>query len=164
MDTERLHLRPTEERDRDAFEALFCDEDFMVFAGGVLNPQQATERFDVMLQRSMDIPFAKQPVFEKGSKTILGYVGVNTFEFEGKERYEFGWRLIPQARGKGYATEAAAAVLELAAQSFTGEILCMIDPRNEPSKRVAHKLGFTFWKEAVVGGFLDELYLSLIHI
>lgn len=158
METERLHLRPTEEQDREAFVAMFCDEDFMVYSGGTLNHDQANERFDVMLQRSADIPFAKQPIREKGSTIALGYVGVNTFEFEGKERYEFGWRLIPAARGKGYATEASLALLALAAESFTGEILCMIDPRNDPSKRVAAKLGFDYWKNAVVGGFLDELY------
>jgi RimJ/RimL family protein N-acetyltransferase len=73
-------------------------------------------------------------------------------------RLEFGWRLIPSARGRGYATEAGRSLLALASESFCGEILAMIDPRNDPSKNVARKLGFTFWKEAVVDGFLDEIH------
>lgn len=61
-------------------------------------------------------------------------------------------------RGKGYATEAGRAVLALAEQAFRGELLAMIDPTNTASRNVARKLGFTFSKQAVVHGFLDDLY------
>jgi RimJ/RimL family protein N-acetyltransferase len=46
----------------------------------------------------------------------------------------------------------------LAEETFSGEILAMIDPRNVPSQRVARNLGFVFWKQAAVDGFLDNLY------
>ena len=88
----------------------------------------------------------------------MGYAGVAWFEFEGERRLEFGWRLVPEARGHGYATEAGRALLALATERFHGEILAMIDPTNTPSKNVAEKLGFTFWKPAVVDGFLDDMY------
>ena len=54
-----------------------------------------------------ELTFAKQPVIERATGTIVGYAGVNWFDFEGERRLEFGWRLVPEARGKGYATEAA---------------------------------------------------------
>jgi RimJ/RimL family protein N-acetyltransferase len=49
-------------------------------------------------------------------------------------------------------------VLELARSTYEGEILAMIDPRNVSSQNVAHKVGFRFWKEAVINGYLDRLY------
>jgi RimJ/RimL family protein N-acetyltransferase len=48
--------------------------------------------------------------------------------------------------------------LSVAAESFRGELLAMIDPRNVASKGVIGKLGFEFWKIAEVGGYRDELY------
>ena len=111
-----------------------------------------------MLQRASELPFAKQPVIERATGSIVGYSGVNFFEFEGQRRLEFGYRLVPDARGQGYATEAGLALLGLAEERFIGEIFAMIDPRNVQSQNVADKLGFVFWKQAVVNGFLDNLY------
>jgi RimJ/RimL family protein N-acetyltransferase len=156
--TPRLEVRLPEEPDRPRFVELFCDEDFMVFSDGVLDPRAAHARFDGMLDRAGELTFAKQPVIERSSGIIVGYAGVDWFTFEGRQRLEFGWRLAPEARGRGYATEASHAVLALAAQTYAGEILAMIDPRNHPSRRVAVKLGFTFWKQATVDDFLDDLY------
>jgi RimJ/RimL family protein N-acetyltransferase len=158
MLTARLQLRPPEERDRERFVELFCDEAFMVFSDGVLDGPAAHRRFDEMMQRARELPFAKQPIVERQSDTIVGYAGVNWFDFEGERRLEFGWRLVPEARGKGFATEAGRAVLSLADGNFRGEILAMIDPANAPSANVARKLGFAFWKQAPVDDYLVDLY------
>jgi len=158
MLTARLEIRLPEERDRARFVDLFCDDAFMVFSGGVLDHAAADRRFDEMLQRAEELSFAKQPVIERATGTIVGYSGVNWFEFEGERRLEFGWRLVPEARGKGYATEAGREILTLAKASFRGELLAMIDPTNHASANVARKLGFVFWKQAVVDDWLDDLY------
>src|SRR5690349_14247377 len=105
----------------------------MVFSDGVLDAGGAHRRFDEMLVRAEEIPFAKQPVIERATGVIVGYSGVNTFEFEGESRLEWGYRLVPEARGKGYATEAGRALLDVAERTFHGEILAMIDPTNAPS-------------------------------
>lgn len=140
------------------FVGLFCDETFMEFSGGVLDRPAAETRFDEMLIRAEEVPFAKQPIIQPKTQLIVGYAGVNTFEFEGQAPWEFGWRLVPGARGLGYATEAAMALLNIAARTFEGEILAIIDPRNVASRSVARKVGFTFWKEAVVDGYREWLY------
>lgn len=156
--TPRLEIRPPQEDDRDRFVELFGDKDFMAFSGGVMTAQQASDRFDRMLARSAEIAFAKQPVVERASGCIIGYTGVDWFDFEGRRQLELGYRLALEARGNGYATEAARALLDDAAASFRGVIFAIIDPRNEPSQNVARKLGFSYWKQAVVGGYLDNLY------
>jgi len=158
MLTPRVEVRLPVESDRERFVELFCDESFMVFSAGVLDSDSAHRRFDEMLERAAELPFAKQPVIERRTGSIIGYSGVNSFEFEEQRRLEYGYRLVPEARGKGYATEASRALLTLAEQTFSGEILAMIDPRNTASQNVARKLGFAFWKQAVVDGFLDNLY------
>jgi RimJ/RimL family protein N-acetyltransferase len=157
MLTPRLEVRLPRESDRTRFVQLFCDEDFMVFSGA-LTTDAAHQRFDEMLIRGSELAFAKQPVIERSTGTIIGYAGVNRFYFEGRPRLEFGYRLVPEARGRGYATEAGRALLVEAAETYSGEILAMIDPTNEASQNVARKLGFTYWKQAIVHGYLDDIY------
>lgn len=134
----------------------------MVFSSGVLTATAAHERFDEMLVRAAELSFAKQPVIERPSKTIVGYAGVNWCELEGLRRLEFGWRLVPEARGLGYATEAGRVLLDLAAETFQGEILAIIDPLNHASRGVALKLGFTFSKQATEDGYLVDLFRYLV--
>ena len=38
----------------------------------------------------------------------------------------------------------------------------MIDPMNRPSSNVATKLGFIFWKQAMVNGYRDDLYRRVV--
>jgi RimJ/RimL family protein N-acetyltransferase len=158
MLTSRLEVRLPVEGDRGRFVQLFCDEGFMVFSAGVLDFDAANRRFDEMLLRAEELPFAKQPVIERATGMIIGYSGTNWFEFEGRNRLEFGYRLIPGARGRGYATEASQAVLAKSEGTFRGEMLAFIDERNHASQNVARKLGFQFWKRAVVAGYLDNVY------
>jgi len=156
--TERLEMRRPLETDRGRFVELFCDRDFMVFSDGVCSTESAHARFDEMLSNGTELSYAKQPVIELATGAIVGYCGVAWFDFEGQRRLEFGYRFVPEARGRGYATEAGRAVLALAAESFRGELLAMIDPTNRPSSNVIVKLGFTFWKQATVNGYRDDLY------
>jgi RimJ/RimL family protein N-acetyltransferase len=156
--TDRLEVRAPTEADRPRLVALFQDPEFMVFSDGVHDLDSAHARFDRMLLTAAAIPFAKQPVIERATDTIVGYSGVAEFEFEGATRLEFGYRLVPEARGQGYATEAGRALVELAAKAFRGEILGMVDPTNDPSMHVIGKLGFTFWKQAELDGFVYNLY------
>ncbi len=159
MLTERLEIRPPAESDRARFVEFFRDPEFMVFSDGVCTLESAGARFDGMLATCLEVPYGKQPVVELSSGLTVGYCGVAWFDFEGERRLEFGYRLVPHARGRGYATEAGHAVLALMAQTFGGELLAMIDPTNAPSSNVAGKLGFDFWKQAIVDdGFLADMY------
>ena len=152
MLTTRLEVRLPSPADRTRFVELFRDDGFMVFSGGPLNVEAANRRFDNMLELAAQIPFAKQPVVERSSGTIIGYVGVDWLEVERRQRLEFGYRLVPEARGKGYATEAGRALVELAAQTFCGELLVVIHPTNIASIKTSETLGFRFWKRTPVEG------------
>lgn len=159
----RVDVRLPTEVDRGRFVKLFGDEAFMVFSAGALTEAEAHARFDRMLVNAAELAFAKQPVIERSSGLVIGYAGVDWFDFESERWLELGYRLVPGARGKGYGTEASRAILAAAAASpFEGVILAIIDPVNEASHGVARKLGFEFWKQAVVDGCVRDLYRTWI--
>lgn len=144
--TDRLILRAPAERDRSRFVELFTDEAFTVFSDGVHDIGSANARFDRMLDLASAVPYAKQPVIERATGVIVGYTGVDSVDLDGLDRLEWGWRLVPEARGRGYATEATSALLTVADAHDNGEVLCMIAADNRPSRRVADKVGFRWWR------------------
>jgi RimJ/RimL family protein N-acetyltransferase len=59
-----------------------------------------------------------------------------------------GWRFSPRMWGRGYATEAATAVLDEAFTTMGLErVGCVTNARNRRSVRVAERLGMTFIRE-----------------
>ncbi|MEM8621080.1 MAG: GNAT family N-acetyltransferase [Actinomycetota bacterium] len=146
VETGRLIIRPPVEADRDRFVELFTSVSFTVFSDGVHDTTSANARFDRMLRLIEVLPYAKQPVVERATNTIVGYTGVDTVVLGGNNRLEWGWRFAADARGKGYATEAATALLALADRTDDGELLCIIAADNHRSRRVADKVGFIWWQ------------------
>lgn len=156
--TPRLDVRFPTERDRPRFVELFRDEAFMAFSGGPLAADRAQARFDRMLARCDELSFAKQAIVERCSGVVIGYTGVDWIEFEGRCWLEWGYRLVPATRAKGYATEASLALLDVARSDHAGEILGIVHPGNQASENVIRKLGFAYWKQAPVHGVLRNLY------
>ena len=75
---------------------------------------------------------------------FVGFVGVAYFSFlpELGSRPELGWRLARAAWGRGLATEAACAARDDAFERLAlRELISIIHPENERSRRVATKLG-----------------------
>ncbi|MDM7932651.1 GNAT family N-acetyltransferase [Tabrizicola sp.] len=71
---------------------------------------------------------------------VLGFVPLG-FE-PGDQAPELGWMFLPEARGKGYALEAATAARAHALDTLAlPELVSYIDPTNAPSIRVAERLG-----------------------
>ena len=127
-------------------------------ATGALDRQAANARFDHMMTFSLKLAFSKRAIIEASTASLIGYVGVDEFEFSGESRLEFGYRLVRASRGYGYATEAASAILEVASQAWQGELLAFIDPHNGASRNVLIKTGFEFVEHIVINGDRAELY------
>lgn len=130
----------------------------MAYSGGPLAADRAHARFDRMVARCLELSFAKQAIVERCSGVVIGYTGVDWIELDGRRWPEWGYRLVPAARGKGYATEASLALLDVAGHEHAGEILGIIHPGNRASQRVIRKLGFAYWKQAPVYGDRRNLY------
>jgi RimJ/RimL family protein N-acetyltransferase len=147
LTTSRLVLTPPVLADFEESAALWGDVEVMRYVGGA------------GLSRSMVwAGFLRQA----GSWAMLGYGGwivrerltgrfVGEVAFGDKMREvtpafadpEAGWVLATWAHGQGFATEAVAATHAWSDARFKGpRTVCMIDPRNEPSLRLAAKMGY----------------------
>jgi RimJ/RimL family protein N-acetyltransferase len=57
--------------------------------------------------------------------------------------HEIGWHFHPEAWGRGLATEAASAVIDLARITGLTEVRAVVYPANHASVRVCERLGMT---------------------
>lgn len=146
-------MRPLEKRDEDIFVAFLTDPDFMQHSrAGALDESNARIAFTQRLKRSGD-QFTKLAVIEKSSGDLIGYCGVEICELEGKQELELGYRLTQKARGRGYATEAARAVLNYYQQHGVTNIIAYTAPGNNLSQAVLKKLGFKAIKDSEIESF-----------
>ena len=80
-----------------------------------------------------------------------------------------GYTLAPDRRGHGYATEAAAALIEaLFTHTQVHRVVATLDPQNTASERLLERLGFqregVARQAAFVGGrWVDDLTYSLLR-
>jgi RimJ/RimL family protein N-acetyltransferase len=143
--TERLVLRESEAQDRAALIELFSSPEVGTYIGG---PQPRDE-----LERRMpEVPGRRPGFFVIDLDGAV--IGVVTFdrrdaETPGPIRPDaeeawLGYLLLPEAWGRGYATEACAAALDWFADALPGKpvVLCT-QTANDRSMRLAEKLGFT---------------------
>ena len=84
---------------------------------------------------------------ERASASFVGEVGFGDFRRELEPSIdgapEIGWALNVRMHGRGYATEAARAALAWGDANFPSpRTVCIIDPGNTASIRVAEKLGY----------------------
>lgn len=89
-----------------------------------------------------------------GDGTLLGNCGifhsVRGLGEDFDDKPEAGWILREEAVGQGYAGEIMRAVLEWFDANIGGEVVCMIDPDNAPSLKLAAKLGFAPMRDGVL--------------
>lgn len=75
--------------------------------------------------------------------TVDPFGSVSLNRLPGSDDVEMGWYLHPDSVGRGYATEAARAILQHAFASEVSEVWAIMWPHNEPSARVAAAIGMT---------------------
>ncbi len=96
-------------------------------------------------------------VEEKTSGHYLGQVGLMDFRRGLGPRIdgapEIAWVLNGSGHGAGYATEAAHAALRLIEERLApARTVCIINPENTASLRVAEKLGYVSFGDAMYKG------------
>jgi RimJ/RimL family protein N-acetyltransferase len=148
VETERLRLRAHRVEDLPFCVSMWSDPAVVRFIGG--RPFTREEIWQRMMRYSgmwMLVGHGFWAIEEKASGQLVGEVGVMearraiTPSFEGEP--EIGWALVPAAQGKGYAAEALQAALGWADRHLKAPMqVCIIDPGNEASIRLARKFGF----------------------
>jgi RimJ/RimL family protein N-acetyltransferase len=141
IETARLVLRPPRLEDLERWAEMMADPEAARFIGGV-QPKPAVWRYLMTMAGAWALTgVAMFSVIEKASGLWVGRVGPG--RPEGWPGDEVGWGLHPDAWGKGYATESAAATMDYAFDVLGWpEVIHSIDPENVASKRAVEKLGF----------------------
>jgi RimJ/RimL family protein N-acetyltransferase len=149
LDTSRLSLRGHTIADFAESAALWADPEVTRYIGG--RPCTEEEAWARLLRYAghwILLGFGYWVIREKGSGRFVGEVGLADFRREMDpslgEAPEIGWVLSPWAHGKGYATEAAQAVIAWGERRFGAGVrmVCIVDPANVASLRVAEKCGY----------------------
>jgi RimJ/RimL family protein N-acetyltransferase len=143
--TDRLTLRQWRDDDLEPFAALNSDPAVMEFFLAPLTREQS----DSLAERERAVIDERGWglwAVENDAQEFIGFVGLSVPSFEAHfmPAVEIGWRLARRHWGKGYATEAARAVLAFGLEdleldqivSFTAEI-------NVRSRRVMDRIGMT---------------------
>jgi len=143
METERLLIRPWEERDLDAFAALNADAETMRFFPAPLTRDEVVALLDRIAPMTAE-GLGFQAVEEKQTGELVGMVGMAPApaNFACAPAVEIGWRLAKHHWGKGYASEAARAWLAHGFDNLgLAEIVAFTYVGNTPSRRVMERLG-----------------------
>ena len=162
IETIRLILRPFTEQDI-SFSQAFMLPEFMVNSPqGAYTEEAAKSRIIEMSEGYRKSGFGKLAVIEKESNSIIGYCGLEPCVIEGKSEIELGYRLLTKFRGKGYATEAALALVEFEAIKGNSNIIAFTEYENFPSMRVLVKLGFSELGQSVYSGMKVRLFRKIM--
>jgi RimJ/RimL family protein N-acetyltransferase len=142
LETERLILRPTALADFPRWAEMMADPEAARFIGGAQAAPAAWRGLMTMAGAWALTGVAMFSVIEKATGLWVGRLGPWTPE--GWPGTEVGWGLHPDAQGKGYGAEGAAATLDYAFDVLGWtEVIHCIDPDNVPSQRLAERLGST---------------------
>ncbi len=140
LTTARLTLRPPQVEDFPRWCELMADPDTSRFIGGVQTPAEVWRSMMFMIGSWAAHGEAMFSVIETETGLWLGRIGpLHPYGWPGTE---VGWSLHPDATGKGYAVEAAVAVMDYAFDTLGWrDVIHCIDPDNLASARVAERLG-----------------------
>ena len=142
--TERLILRDGRDEDVEAFAALNADPEVGEFILGPIARAKSDELAAIIRADIAKDGWGLWAVEIVGGAPFIGFTGITPIDFEASfaPATEIGWRLARPAWGKGYATEAANAVLAHAFDTLGMDALVSITATiNVRSRRVMERIG-----------------------
>jgi RimJ/RimL family protein N-acetyltransferase len=155
LETARLRLRAHRLDDFDASFAMWSDPAVTRYIGGKPSTEQQTwSRLLGYAGHWSLMGFGYWVLEEKSTGRFGGELGFANFRRDiaasMRDVPELGWALASPFHGMGYATEAVrAAVAWGDAHLESARTVCLIDPENLASIRVAQKCGYDVFEHAV---------------
>jgi RimJ/RimL family protein N-acetyltransferase len=148
IETERLVLRPWRKGDFRPYHAILSHpEVHKHFGPAPMSAEEAWRRLTSFVGGWHLLGFGMWAVEENSNGELVGIVGLfnawRGLDPEFGEEPEMGWIFAHDVHGRGMAGEACRAVLEWAEANLEPTpIWAIIAPANEPSLKLAAKLGF----------------------
>jgi RimJ/RimL family protein N-acetyltransferase len=157
--TDRLVLRRLRESDLDALAAVYAEPETMRFLGGPRTREDTRRRLGWMIAAHREQGFGLWATTLRGDGTLIGRCGIIVQDVEGAIEHEIAYLLRSRWWGKGYATEAAAAIRDHARTELGfGRLISLIDPENAPSQAVARRIGMQHERDLAFEGRLTALF------
>jgi RimJ/RimL family protein N-acetyltransferase len=146
--TERLTLRAHSRDDLADSRALWADAIVTRYIGGrPFTDEEVWTRLLRYVGHWSVLGYGYWVARETATTRFVGEIGFADYRreidppFDGAP--EMGWVVAPWAHGRGFASEAVRAALAWGdANLRVPRVVCMIDPGNDPSLRVAARHGF----------------------
>lgn len=153
IETPRLRLRPFAPADFEALHALTQDPEVMRFLDRTASSETDTwRRLLSQIGHFNVFGLAMMAAEERATGRFLGQMGfIHMRRGHGPDfdtDPEAGWTLAGFAQGQGYAREGMEALLGWLGPRRT---VCMIDPANASSLKLAARLGYRPMREALYG-------------
>jgi len=91
-------------------------------------------------------PWLLRAIVLRGNGRMVGHVGFHgppgVNGLRASDAVEIGYTIFTDHRGRGYATEAARAMVAWAGERGVRRVIASVAPTNAPSLRIVEKLGF----------------------
>lgn len=167
IETERLILRGHHAEDFEAIAAQWADPAVVKYIGGTPSSREASwSRLLRYPGHWQMLGFGYWILYEKNNGAegaFAGEIGLADYQREITPSLdgmaEMGWVIAPAFHGKGYAFEAAQAVLKWADTHLVRQLCCIIDPQHQASIRLAEKCGFVAETDTTYHGSATRIFL-----
>jgi ribosomal-protein-alanine N-acetyltransferase len=164
LETDRLILRQLMPDDPDNLLALYSDPKIRrYFPEGTLTYEETKEELEWFLNGHPKHPeLGLWATILKGSDQFIGRCGLLPWTIDGQNEVEVAYLIAREYWRQGLGTEAAQAILQYGFEQLgLSRLICMIDPANIASRRVAEKIGMTLERE--MDGFEGDNLPFLIY-
>ncbi len=145
LESKRLTTRFLNENDIQPWCEYFTDPDncrFLPLPDVSSIEEKASIMVNYAINRYKNNTLGLQALITKDTGELAGMCGLLVQEINGNMEIEVGYHLLKRFWGKGYATEAAQMFRDYGFNnSDTPTIISIINPLNEPSKKVARRNG-----------------------
>lgn len=150
LETPRLLLRRQALADLDDLYALYCDPDVIRYIPDA--PRSYAEAREELEWHQNGHPEHPElglwATIYKPTGQFIGRCGLLPWKIDGCDEVEVAYLLGKAYWGQGLGTEAAQAIAQYAFERLgLARLVCMIDPANQASLRVAQKIGMRLEKE-----------------
>ena len=148
IETERLVLRPWRKDDFRTYHAILRHPDvYRHLSGEPMGEEECWRRLAAAVGMWNLLGFGGWAVERKLDDRLVGMLSLfnawRALEPEFGEEPEMGWIFAPEVHGQGLAGEACRAAIDWAQANLKPTpIWAIIAPENEPSMRLAGRLGF----------------------
>ena len=126
-------------------DAILQDDEAMAAYEGAFDGAMVDAWFERMRARYRDDGFGLWAVTRRDDDAMIGQCGLTRQRILDEDVLEVGYLFLRSHWRRGYATEAARALVELAlGLPGVTEVVAGVDPSNAASVRVLEKAGLTF--------------------